>query len=119
MELMRHVKPGALILESTFSSLVEMIKVPFLVPALRILVGDIWNSAQAAALLTVPTLCLHSPDDEVVPYSFGRRLYENVASEKTFVELRGDHNHGFLESLDIYIPALDKFITDNFDKVIP
>ena len=61
MQLMRHVKPRALVLESTFSSLPEMIRVPFLVPLARLVIGDIFNSAEAAASLTVPTLCLHSP----------------------------------------------------------
>jgi fermentation-respiration switch protein FrsA (DUF1100 family) len=114
MQLMRHAKPRALILESTFSSLPEMVRVPFLVPAVRLIIGDVFNSAEIASALTVPTLCLHSPDDNIVPYSLGRRLYESVAGEKTFVELRGDHNTGFLESMDAYHSALDKFFTEHF-----
>jgi fermentation-respiration switch protein FrsA (DUF1100 family) len=113
MQLMRreNVKPRALILESTFASLPEMIRVPFLIPVARLVVGDIFNSAETAAALTVPALFLHSPDDDVVPYRSGRHLYELAAGDKTFVELRGDHNGGFLESIDIYRPALDKFFT--------
>ncbi|MDR3076963.1 MAG: lysophospholipase, partial [Synergistaceae bacterium] len=102
MELMRHVKPRALILESTFSSLPEMIRVQFLAPFARLVIGDVWNSAEAASALTVPALCVHSPDDGIVPYRLGRRLYEAVASEKTFVQIHGGHNEGFLESIDIY-----------------
>jgi fermentation-respiration switch protein FrsA (DUF1100 family) len=114
MQLMRHAKPRALILESTFSSLPEMVRVPFLVPAVRFIIGDVFNSAEIASSLTVPTLCLHSPDDNIVPYSLGRRLYESVAGEKTFVELNGDHNTGFLESFYTYRSALDKFFTEHF-----
>ena len=117
MQLMRRVKPRALILESTFSSLPEMIRIPFLVPATRFVAGDVFNSAEAALALTVPTLCLHSPDDGIVPYRLGRRLYESVASEKTFVELHGGHNSGFLESIDIYRPALDEFLTRHFGEM--
>jgi fermentation-respiration switch protein FrsA (DUF1100 family) len=112
MELMRQVKPKALILESTFSSLPEAaVKVSFLAPLARLVLGDVWNSAEAASALTVPTLCIHSPDDWSVPYSLGRRLYDAVASEKAFVEIRGGHNEGFLDSIDIYRPALDGFLT--------
>jgi fermentation-respiration switch protein FrsA (DUF1100 family) len=116
---MRHVKPRALILESTFSSLPEMIRVRFLSPLARFVIGDVWNSAEAASALTVPTLCVHSPDDGIVPYRLGRRLYESVASEKTFVRIHGGHNEGFLESIDIYRPALDEFITKNFGEAKP
>jgi len=114
MELMRHVTPRALILESTFSSLPEMIRIPFMAPIVRLVVGDIWNSAEAAAALTVPTLCIHSPDDGIVPYRLGRRLYDAVAGEKEFVEIRGGHNEGFFISMDVYFPALDMFLTKHF-----
>lgn len=116
MELTRHVEPRALILESTFSSLPDMTRVSFLAPVARILIGDVFNSARAAESLTVPTLCLHSPDDRIVPYVLGKRLYDSVASEKTFVELHGGHNEGFLESIDIYRPALDSFLTKHFGE---
>ena len=117
MELMRRVEPRALILESTFSSLPDMVRVKALAPVARLLIGDVWNSEEAARSLTVPTLCLHSPDDGIVPYRFGVKLYEAVASEKTFVELRGGHNDGFLESIETYRPALDKFLTKNFGEI--
>jgi fermentation-respiration switch protein FrsA (DUF1100 family) len=114
MDLMRHVKPGALILESTFSSLPEMVRIDFLTPVARLLVGNPWDSAQVAAALTTPTLCIHSPDDWTVPYRLGKRLYDAVASEKTFVEIRGSHNEGMWDSFDIYRPALDAFLTKHF-----
>jgi fermentation-respiration switch protein FrsA (DUF1100 family) len=77
-------------------------------------VGDLWNSAQAAAALTAPTLCIHSPDDGVVPYRLGKRLYDAVVSEKNFVEIRGGHNEGMWGSFDVYRPALDAFLTKHF-----
>ena len=114
MELMRHVVSGALILESTFSSLPEMIKIPYMAPLARLLIGDVWNSAEAAGALTTPTLCIHSPDDWIVPYRLGRRLYDAVSSEKTFVQILGGHNEGFLKSIDVYQPALDVFLKEHF-----
>jgi fermentation-respiration switch protein FrsA (DUF1100 family) len=116
MELMRRVRPRALILESTFSSLPDMVRARPLAPVARLLIGDVWNSEEAARSLDVPALCLHSPDDGIVPYRFGVKLYEAVASEKTFVELRGGHNDGFLESIETYRPALDEFLTRHFGE---
>ena len=116
MELMRQVTPRALILESTFSSLPDMIRVDALSPFVRFVVGDIWNSLEAARSLTVPTLCIHSTDDGLVPWRLGRRLFDAVASEKTFVNIHGDHNNGFMDSIDAYRPALDTFLTKHFGK---
>jgi fermentation-respiration switch protein FrsA (DUF1100 family) len=112
--LMRDAAPRALILESTFSSLADMIGVPFLKPLVRLVTGDRWDSAGAASSITTPALCIHSPDDEIVPYRLGRRLNDALAGEKSFLEIRGSHNGGFLESAVVYIPALDAFLTKYF-----
>jgi fermentation-respiration switch protein FrsA (DUF1100 family) len=114
VELARSVTPGALILESTFSSLAEM--APFIIPTpvARLIIWDAWNSTKTAAGITVPTLCIHSQADEVVPYRQGRRLYDAVAGEKVFVDIRGGHNDGFMRAYDIYVAALDDFLTKHF-----
>ncbi len=114
LSLTRSVRPRALILESTFASPFGVLYLDFLAPLLRLAVGDVWNSREAAARLTIPTLCVHSPDDGIVPFREGRRLYEAVAGEKTFVEIRGGHNDGFLESRETYVPALERFLTEHF-----
>ena len=116
MELMRYVTPGALILESTFSSLSDMVRLDLLSPVVRILTGDVWNSVVVAHELAVPTLSLHSPDDEIVPYRLGRRLFDALAGEKKFVDISGDHNEGFSMSMPAYRDALDAFLTRHFGK---
>lgn len=117
LELTRSVRPRVLILESTFASPFGVLHLDFMAPLLRAAVGDIWNSREAAERLTVPTLCIHSPDDGIVPFREGRRLYEAVAGEKAFVEIRGSHNGGFLRSREIYVPALDRFLTEHFGQI--
>jgi fermentation-respiration switch protein FrsA (DUF1100 family) len=116
MELTRAANPGALILESTFSSLSDMAPFPsFIAPFL--LGGDFWNSVETASGLTVPTLSIHSPQDEIVPYRQGRRVFEAVAGEKAFLEIQGDHNSGFLDSFDDYVAGLDRFLTMHFGEI--
>ena len=115
MELMRSVTPGALILESTFSSLADMAPFPARIAPLLI-GGNFWNSVETAVSLTIPTLIIHSQRDEVVPYRQGRHIYEAVTSEKTFLEIHGDHNRGFMQSLDIYLAGLDRFLTKHFGE---
>jgi len=57
-----------------------------------------------------PLLVLHSPDDEILPSRLWRRLHEAAPGPKHFVELRGDHNEGFLRSQPEYREALATFL---------
>ena len=116
VELMRSVKPKAAILESTFSALADMGGADFLSPLVSLLVGGAWNSAAAAAGIDIPTLCIHSPQDDIVPYRFGKRLYEALAGEKYFFDIKGDHNYGFMSSMPEYGAQLDKFLTRHFGE---
>ncbi len=56
-----------------------------------------------------PTLVIHSPDDEIVPFEHGLRLFEAAPQPSDFVELAGSHNTGFFESEETYVTGLDRF----------
>ena len=115
VELMRTAKPKAAILESTFSSLGDMAGF-LLSPLVNLLVMGAWNSAKTGVDIDTPTLCIHSKDDEIVPYELGRRLFEALAGEKHFVEIAGDHNYGFVLSGSLYKNQLDIFLTEHYGK---
>ena len=114
IDLASEVKPAALIIESTFASLPDMVLVPALVPLARILIGDWWNSEKRVRVMEFPAFFAHSPDDEVVPYAQGRRVYDAYLGEKEFLSLSGGHNDGFLVSRDAYVSALDAFLAKSF-----
>lgn len=114
IDLVSDVKPAALIIESTFASLADMVLVPTLVPLARILIGDWWNSERSVVSMEFPAFFAHSPEDEVVPYAQGRRVYDAYVGEKEFLVLSGGHNDGFLVSLDAYTASLDSFLAKNF-----
>jgi hypothetical protein len=46
----------------------------------------------------------------------GKALYEAAPAPKAFLELSGDHNMGFLLSLDRYREGLGRFIADHVKK---
>lgn len=87
----RH-PPRALILESTFTSVTDRASqlYPFL--PVRWLSRFHLDSLARVRQLGCPKLILHSPDDEVIPYAHGRKLFEAAAEPKQFVELSGGHN---------------------------
>ncbi len=108
--LASETDPGGLILESGFSSAREASRAIF--PLLSWLVLNRYDFDSARALRTVdsPVLVLHSPDDEIIPYALGRKLFEAAREPKQFVTLRGGHNDGFLVSQPDYERALEAFL---------
>ncbi|MCF8056695.1 MAG: alpha/beta hydrolase [Desulfocapsa sp.] len=104
--------PGALILESSFTSVPDMAAelYPFL-PA-RLLSRLDYNVHQLLQEVSCPVLVVHSRDDEIIPFKHGRALYAAANEPKQFLELRGGHNDGFLLAGQIYIQGLDNFLSE-------
>ena len=111
-----HHTPAAVIIESSFSSGVDMARnlYPFL-PA-RLITRLRYPVAEYASRLDCPVLVVHSRDDEIIPFSMGQSIYDAVTQRKAFLELRGDHNGGFFISRHDYIPGLDGFIHSVLEK---
>jgi len=55
-------------------------------------------------------LIIHSPDDELVPFEFGRLLYQAANIPKQFVEISGGRNDGFLTSGQTYTNAWQNWL---------
>jgi len=110
--LAAQVDPAALILESTFSSGRDLTRV--LYPRLSWLIVRRYEFDTVARLAQVsaPVLVLHSPDDEIVPYALGRRVYGAARQPKAFQMLNGDHNGGFVRSQPGYERLLAGFLSD-------
>ena len=102
--------PAAVIIESSFTSGVDMARrlYPFL-PA-RLITRLRYPVAEYVSQLDCPVLVVHSRDDEIIPFEMGRSVYAAVKQRKSFLELRGDHNNGFFISRHDYIAGLDDFI---------
>lgn len=102
--------PQLLILESTFTSIPDMAARQFPFLPVRQLSRLQYNTQARLAHINVPVLIIHSPADKVIPYHHGRALFEAAGRPKTFLELRGGHNDGFLVSADTYETKIKQFI---------
>ena len=109
--------PAGLILCSTFSSMVDAAEYhyPWL-PVSQVL-KDRYPSETRIKDVTVPILMLHGQQDQVVPYTLGRRLFaaapEKSASgiAKMWVDLpKADHNDILLTEETRYRAGLHKFV---------
>jgi len=100
---------GGLILESVFSSGVDVGQemLPFL--PMRWLVRNRYDSVNKIGRVQAPVLILHSRDDEFFRWHHPQRLYDAARDPKRLVELRGGHNDAFLVSSAAYMQALREF----------
>jgi fermentation-respiration switch protein FrsA (DUF1100 family) len=101
---------GALIIESTFTSLGDLVRDRFgAIPSLLL-----WRYAYPTRShlerVGVPVLVIHSADDEMIPPGHAKELYRSIGGRKSFLEISGSHNRGFMDSLAVYGPAIDEFI---------
>ena len=113
--LASEVDPGAVIIESAFTSARDVARAVFPVVSRLSLVRFEFRAAESLAQVAAPVLVLHSRDDEIMPFELGERLYLAAREPKVFVELRGDHNTGFLMSQPGYGQALRQFL----DRYLP
>jgi fermentation-respiration switch protein FrsA (DUF1100 family) len=109
-ELAQSVTPGAVVLESAFLSVPDVAKDMPLFRHLTWLIRHRFENAAKVGKITSPVLFIHSPDDEVIPCAHGRRLFELAPEPKTFLEIRGDHNLGFVISEPVYRPGWESFL---------
>jgi len=110
----RHT-PGALILESTFTSVTDIAtqQYPFL--PVRQLGRIHYDTLARLPEIGCPVLIVHSPDDRLIPYEHGQSLFAAAGEPKEFLEIRGDHNNGFIISASAYEARLNDFISRYID----
>lgn len=103
--------PGALIVESCFTSVPDIAAelYPFL--PVRWLSRLNYNVQQQLQMVTCPVMVVHSRDDEIIPFRHGRALYRSANDPKQFLELHGSHNNGFLQAGQAYTQKLDAFLS--------
>ncbi len=101
---------AGLILASTFTSISDRASelYPFL--PIRLLSRFSYNSVERLPNIKIPILIIHSVDDEIIPIQHGERNFQVANAPKRLVKLRGDHNGGFLDSLEIYRTGINEFI---------
>ena len=95
-----------LVVEASITNAADMGKIfyPFLPVFFLSLKFD---SLRKVRSLHVPKLFIHSPDDELVPYWVGRKLFEAALGPKEFLKIHGGHNDG---SITVDPSAAGEFI---------
>ena len=99
----------ALVLESSFTCAKDVAKskLPFLP---TFLMSTKMDSLSDIRSLRMPKLFIHSFQDEIIEYQLGRKLFDAAPWPKTFLQIHGGHNDGFLISREEFIDGVRKFL---------
>ncbi len=109
-DLAVRTRPGAVILESAFTSVPDMAARIYPWLPVRWLASYRYDNAGKIRNITAPVLVIHSRGDEIIPFQQGMRLYMLANEPKQMLELSGGHNDGFHVSRALYRPAVEEFI---------
>jgi len=69
-----------------------------------------YDSLSRMSGVSCPVLVLHSPDDDIVPYSMGRELFAAARGPEAFADLVGGHNGGGIAASSGARFAVDAFL---------
>jgi hypothetical protein len=108
--LATQVKPRALIIESTFTSVPDRGAEIYPYFPVRLLSRFEYNTLERIGQVHCPLLVVHSPEDEIVPFNHGEKIFAAAPSPKEFLQISGGHNDGFFVSADRYERGLITFI---------
>ncbi len=108
----------ALVLETPFSSLVDVAASIYWFVPVRYLLKDRYMNIDKIAAIKAPLFIVHGTHDEVIDIRFARNLYKSAVQPKTMVEIpNGDHNGLFYLGLTQYVldflSGIERNHTDN------
>lgn len=107
----RHT-PRALVLASTFTSVPDLAEAIYPYLPVRLLSRIHYDSLSRLPDIPAPVLILHSPEDEIVPFSHAERLHAAAREPKRLVRLGGGHNDGFVFRRPEWVQALAAFLDE-------
>lgn len=114
-DLATQTCPAGVILESTFTGVKDLGSELFSFLPVRILSRFEYDTLNKLKKISSPVMIIHSPDDEIIPYSHGKKLYKDAQEPKYFTEIHGGHNTGYLDSRELYLKELNAF----FSRYLP
>ena len=115
-DLAVEVKPGAIVLESTFRSVATLGQELFRILPVKWLVRHRFDTESKITRFQAPVLIVHSPQDEIIPFRHGKKLFELAPEPKQFLEISGGHNDGVFVSAARYREGLTQFFKPLFPE---
>ena len=111
-DLAAHREVGGLILEAPLPSASRAAsKIFWFLPGLSLLVHSQFDTIAKLKKVTAPVMVVQCTHDPVLPFQFGREVYNAVASRKRFLQIEGDcHEESSLIAPVEYRSGLQQFL---------
>ena len=109
VHLASRVDEAAVILEGAPASIVAIGQQRYPYFPIRWLIRNPFESIARIDKIGSPVLFLHSPEDAVIPFGEGRRLFDAAPEPKQFVEVSGGHVYA-AEKDPRFFPAIRAFL---------
>ena len=103
-------RPGALVLDSSFTSVPDAGQEAYPWLPVRLLSRFRHATVEHVAKVNAPVLVVHSRTDDIIPFHHGKALFDAANEPKSFIELRGGHNAAHLTSETAYVDGLGTFL---------
>ncbi len=104
------MQPRAVLLFSTFTSATDLgARVYWFLPV-RLISRIGYDNLANLKRIRSPVFVAHSRDDDIIPFSHGKALYEAASGPKAFLEMRGGHNEGFVFTRQEWVSQLGAFL---------
>ena len=114
IELASRVPAAGLIVEGAYTSVVDRGQELYPFFPISLIATQRFPSLDRIRLVDMPKLFLHSPDDVVIPYAHGRRLFDAARAPKQFVDVRGGHDDAYRVDKTVYYGAIAGFLRENY-----
>ena len=91
---------AGIILESPFTSMVELSKIYYPYLPVNLLLKDRYDSINKISKITFPKLVMHGDKDNIVPFRMGKRMFESFSEPKfSYFKSGDDHMMDFDQEL--------------------
>ncbi|MFH1434608.1 MAG: alpha/beta hydrolase [Pseudomonadota bacterium] len=105
-------KAGALVLESPFTSMPDLVSAFFPIPLPGLIISYKFENLEKAPKVTIPTLVLHGDSDELIPFGQGRRIFDALTVKKKTLAVIEGGGHNNLSEFPEYHRAVKNFLDE-------
>ena len=111
-EIGQNKKFAGIILESPFTSMIEMGKKYYPIFPVKLLIKDKYETKNKIKNIKFPILIMHGKKDKLVPFNMGNELY-NLANEPKFKYFTEEDGHmmefdiGLKDEINKFLKSLD------------
>jgi fermentation-respiration switch protein FrsA (DUF1100 family) len=110
VQLAATVEARAVVLEGAPASIVDIGAERYPLFPVRLIIRNPFNAIDKIGAIRAPLLFLHSPEDTIVPFAQGRKLFAAAPPPKTFLEVRGGHIEASEVDREVFYGAVRSFL---------